>query len=151
MFQCYVPRTCTHTHTHMHTHMNAHMHMHTRMHAHTHECTHAHAHTCTHTHSSELLILHRLLYDQLSVVPSLPSCTQLDEFFTILEKTFPSLSLYSSFTSLTRQEHLRVRHRSSLQGFKHTLHRLCSYGYTSCWADTTSSRAYVSHSVLFHG
>ena len=85
------------------------------MHTHTHALTHAHMHTHTHTHthtrSSELLILHRYLYEELSLIQSLPESLQLDKFFSVLEKVSPSFSLYNCFTDSTRQQTLQVSDR----------------------------------------
>ncbi len=58
--------------------------------------------------SSELLLLHRYFYEQLSLVPSLPRNTQLDEFFCTVEKALPSMSLYSSFMESSRQQNLQA-------------------------------------------
>ena len=74
------------------------------MHTLTHSLLPSHAHP----HSSELLNLHRFLYEELSQILSLPENIQLEQFFSVLEKVFPSFSLYSSFTDSTRQLNLQA-------------------------------------------
>ena len=61
--------------------------------------------------SSELLNLHRYLFEELSRVQFLPPSVQLDQFFFILEKTFPNFSLYNPFLDCSRQENVQVRQR----------------------------------------
>jgi len=56
---------------------------------------------------SELLILHRYLYEELSLIQSLPESIQLDQFFSLLEKVSPSFSLYNCFTDSIRQQTLQ--------------------------------------------
>ena len=59
--------------------------------------------------SSELLNLHRYLFEELSRVQFLPQSVQLDQFFSILERTFPNFSLYNPFLDESRQENVQVR------------------------------------------
>ena len=106
--------TNTH-HTHAHTYMHTHMHTHIHTHTHTYTYTHTHTHTHTQHHSSELLVVHRFLLQDLSHIPSLPRSIQVDELLTTLERFFPSLPLYGPHLASARHQSLQKEYRTCLQ------------------------------------
>ena len=61
-----------------------------------------------HPFSSELLLLHRLLFEELSQLPSLPEAVQVDKLLELLERTFSAFSLYTSFMDNIRPQAVQV-------------------------------------------
>ncbi len=72
-------------------------------------------------YSSELLLVHRLLYEELSQLPSLPEGVQVDKLMELLERTFSTFDLYSSFMISTRPQALQVRIVSCAYGCMYIL------------------------------
>ncbi len=58
--------------------------------------------------SSELLLLHRLLFEELSQLPSLPEAVQVDKLLELLERTFSAFSVYNSFMDNSRPQAVQV-------------------------------------------
>jgi hypothetical protein len=61
---------------------------------------------------SELLNLHRYLFEELSRVHFLPASVRLEQFFSVLERMFPSFSLYNPFLDGSRQENVQKELRA---------------------------------------
>lgn len=64
---------------------------------------------------SELLNLHRYLFEELTRVQFLPHSIQLNQFFTILERNFPKFSLYNPFLGGSRQQNVQKELRALRQ------------------------------------
>ena len=58
--------------------------------------------------SPQLLVLHRLFYEQLAHLRYIPKDSRLEDFLVILERTAPSFSLYAGFQSEFFMQNLQV-------------------------------------------
>jgi hypothetical protein len=58
--------------------------------------------------SNELLLLHKVFYEDLVQITQLPESAQVDKLFEVLECTFPAFGLYSSYLTSNRPQNVQV-------------------------------------------